>query len=325
MISFKEPLFFILILILPFINRIYRKKKADKITVSFLSLVKKEGKKVKTKKMFYYVYLFSILLLIIALTRPSLKKVKEKKFGSGIDIFVALDISGSMASEDYQPKNRVEVAKEVINNFIKKREEDKIGLILFAGQAVVRAPLTFSHQILTDIIKDVRIGMIEDGTAIGMAIAIAVKHLMSEKAKAKTIILLTDGVNNKGEISPKDAAKLAKKLGIKIYIIGVGKKGKALFPISNEFGEKEYVKVEVKIDEPLMKKMAEMTEGRYFRAENSKQLENIFRTIDREERQSSYVTREVNNISLAPFFVGIAFILLIICKFFSLIYLAEVP
>ncbi len=325
MVSFKDPIFFILILFLPLIDRLYRKGKDESIGASFLDFAKKEGKKVKTKRRLFYIYLLSILFLIFSLTNPIIEKIVEKKFGSGIDIFVALDISGSMASEDYKPKNRLEVAKDVISDFIEKRAEDKIGLILFAGQSVVRSPLTFSHKILKDIIKNVKIGMIEDGTAIGMAIAVAVKHLINEKEKAKTIILLTDGVNNKGEISPEDAAKLAKKAGIKIYIVGIGKKGEALFPINNESGEKEYIKVEVKIDEPLMKKISEMTEGKYFRAQNSKELEKVFSTIDQEEKQSPYVVKEIKKIRLAPLFAALSFILLILCKIFSLIIFTEVP
>ena len=325
MINFKEPIFFLFLIAIPFIDKISRKSNKNSINVSFLAFVKKEGKKTKKLKILYYVFLFSLLLLIISLTQPTLKKVKETRYGSSIDIFVALDISGSMASEDYKPKNRLEIAKKVITDFIKKRPEDKIGLILFAGQAVVRSPLTFSHDILIDLIKNIKIGMIEDGTAIGMAIAVGVKHLIKANEKNKTIILLTDGVNNKGEISPKDAAKIAKKTGVKIYIIGVGKKGKAIFPINNEFGEKEYVNIEVKIDEPLMKEIAEMTEGKYFRAQNSKELEKTFSNIDKEEMQNPYIVRQIVEISLTPIFTAIAFLLLLIYKLLSFIILTEVP
>ncbi len=325
MIIFKTPFLLLLILLLPFLNKIRKKDREKHFEFSTLDFAKKEGRGIRTKKFLYFTYIFSLFLLILALSKPFLRKTEEKKYGSGIGIIVALDISGSMASEDYRPKNRLEVAKDVIIKFIKKREEDKIGLILFAGKAVVRSPLTFSHQILTDIIKDVRIGMIEDGTAIGMAIATAVNHFKTERESKKTIILLTDGVNNRGEISPEDAAKIAKEMGIKVYIIGVGKKGEALFPISNEFGEKEYVKVSVKIDEPLMKKIAEMTDGKYFRAQNSSELESVFSKIDKEEKESSFVIKKTNFYSLLPILTFFSLLFLFIYKFVEFIFLKEVP
>ncbi len=325
MIILKTPYFLLLIPLLFFIKKIFKSGINEFLEFPTLKFAKKEGKKVRVKIFLSYLFLTSLFFLIIALSNPSIKRIEEKKFGSGIDIIVALDISGSMASEDYKPKNRLEEAKEVIINFIKKREEDRIGLVLFAGKSIVRVPLTFSHKILIDLIKGVRIGMIEDGTAIGMAIATSVNHLIEGKGNSKTIILLTDGVNNRGEISPEDAAKLAKKFGIKIYIIGVGKKGEALFPLSNEFGEKEYVKVEVKIDEPLMKRIAEMTEGNYFRAQNSKELEKVFSKIDKEEKQSSYVVQKIHYYSLLSIFTFISLLILIIYKLIDLFFILELP
>ncbi len=323
MFEFKEPLFLLFLLLIPLIYIIKPQLKYTEFPT--LSFVKTLSSKVKLEKLFLHIFSFSIVLLIFALADPVYTKITIKKYGSGINTMIALDISGSMASEDYRPKNRLEIAKKVISEFIDSRKEDKIGLIFFAGKVITKSSLTYSHEIIKDFLNSVNIGDLEDGTAIGMAIASAVNRLNQVKGETKTIILLTDGVNNKGEISPVDAALLAKKYKIKIYIVGIGVKGKALLPIKTKFGSKEYIKVEVKIDEPLMRKIVNLTGGEYFRAQNAEELKEIFNKIKGKEEVNNYFIREKKEIKLSPYFIFFAVITLFIFAVFDIIVFLEFP
>ncbi|MEW6512116.1 MAG: VWA domain-containing protein [Bacteroidota bacterium] len=223
-----------------------------------------------------------LAVLIVALARPQTTSQGENIYTEGIDIALLLDISGSMLAEDFQP-NRIEAAKEVAQSFIEGRKNDRIGLVVFAGQSFTQCPLTMDYRVLKNLLRQVRQGVVEDGTAIGMAIAQGVNRLKDSKAKSKVMILLTDGVNNRGEIDPLTAAQIAQTFGIRIYTVGVGTQGEAPYPVMTPFG-KRYQNVPVDVDEKTLQQIAQMTNGQYFRATNNRTLKQIYADIDRMEK-----------------------------------------
>jgi len=227
-------------------------------------------------------------LLIVALARPQSFSSGENIYSEGIDIAMVLDISGSMLAEDFKP-NRLEAAKNVIDEFIQGRSSDRIGLVIFSRDAFTQCPLTIDYSVLRNLLKDIKSGMIEDGTAIGNAIANGVNRLKDSEAKSKVIILLTDGINNAGEVNPISAAQIAKTFDIRIYAIGVGTRGEAPYPVQTPFGLK-YQMVPVEIDEAVLKEIASSTDGKYFRATNNKTLSQIYSEIDKLEKTRVEVT-----------------------------------
>lgn len=227
-------------------------------------------------------------LLIIALARPQSTSSRQNVSVEGIDIVLAMDISGSMMAEDFKP-NRLEAAKDVAKDFIKGRPGDRIGLVIFSGESFTQCPLTTDHTILINLLDDIRSGMIEDGTAIGDGLATAVSRLKESSAVSKVIILLTDGENNRGFIDPASAAEIARIFGLRVYTIGVGTIGTAPFPIQTPFRTR-YQQMEVRIDEPLLQQIAEMTNGKYFRATNKTKLTEIYQEIDQLEKSKIDVT-----------------------------------
>jgi Ca-activated chloride channel family protein len=232
----------------------------------------------------------ALFLLILALARPQSQAALEKQTSEGIDIMLTMDISGSMLAEDFEPKNRFTVAKETLARFAAQTENDRLGLVIFARQAFTQCPLTLDHEMVSELISEVKQGIIEDGTAIGMAIATAAHRLRESKAKSRVIILMTDGMNNSGKIDPITAAKAAAALGVKIYAIGVGKEGGAPIPISDGIFGKQYLRNPdgtlqlTKIDEDTLKKVAKLTGARYFRATDAQALAKIYREIRRMEK-----------------------------------------
>ena len=232
--------------------------------------------------------LFAVALLIVAMARPQTYSSGENIYTEGIDIAMLLDISGSMLAEDFKP-NRIDAAKNVIDDFIKGRTSDKIGLVVFAKESFTQCPLTIDYPVLRGLLKDIKSGMIEDGTAIGTAIANGVNRLKDSKAKSRVIILLTDGVNNSGEIDPLTAAQIAKTYGIRIYAIGVGTIGNAPYPFQTPYGIR-YQMVPVEIDEATLQKVAQITNGKYFRATNNSKLADIYKEIDKMEKTKVEVT-----------------------------------
>lgn len=222
-------------------------------------------------------------LLVVALARPQSTSSWENSKTEGIDIVLSLDISGSMLAEDFKP-NRLEAAKDVAIQFITNRPSDRIGLVVYSRESFTQCPLTSDHPVLINLFKDVKQGMIEDGTAIGYGLATAVSRLKESNAKSRVIILLTDGENNAGEISPATAAELAQAFGIKVYTIGVGTKGMAPMPATDFFGRKVYRQVEVRIDEETLKQIADISGGKYFRATNKEALTKIYEEIDQMEK-----------------------------------------
>ena len=226
--------------------------------------------------------LLAIAALIIALARPQSFTSGENVITEGIDVAMVLDISGSMLAEDLKP-NRLEAAKNVIDNFIQGRTSDRIGLVVFSREAFTQCPLTIDYNVLRNLLLDIRTGMIQDGTAIGNAIANGVNRLRDSDAKSRIIILLTDGMNNAGEVDPISAAEIAKAFGIRIYTIGVGTRGEAPYPVQTPFG-KRYQMAPVDIDEEMLTKIANMTDGQYFRATNNRALKEIYDKIDEMEK-----------------------------------------
>jgi Ca-activated chloride channel family protein len=232
--------------------------------------------------------MLAITMLIIALARPQSTSRGENVYTEGIDIAMLLDISGSMLAEDFQP-NRIQAAKEVALRFVDGRAHDRIGLVVFAGQSFTQCPMTLDYRVLKNLLRQVKPGMVEDGTAIGMAIAQGVNRLKDSKAKSRVMILLTDGVNNRGEIDPITAAQIAQTYDLRIYTIGVGTVGEAPYPVQTPWGIR-YQNVPVDVDEKTLQKIAELTGGQYFRATNNRALQQIYDEIDELERTRIEVT-----------------------------------
>ncbi|NCA84470.1 MAG: VWA domain-containing protein [Clostridia bacterium] len=241
--------------------------------------------------LYHTLFLLRILavgLLVVAIARPQSTSSSQDITIEGIDIVMAMDISSSMLAEDLKP-NRLEAAKEVAIDFIKNRPNDRMGLVVFAGETFTQVPLTTDHQVLREMFDQLKSGMIEDGTALGDGLATAVTRLRDSKAISKVIILLTDGVNNMGAVDPQSAAEIAKLYGIRIYTIGVGSLGMAPYPVQTPFGMR-YQNMEVKIDEALLQQIATMTDGKYFRATSNQKLEEVYQEIDQLEKSKIDVT-----------------------------------
>ncbi|KJJ85733.1 aerotolerance-related membrane protein BatA [Candidatus Omnitrophus magneticus] len=282
LIFFALALFFI-------IWKTYDKKIA---TLRFSSFSLLEGirptLRVKLRRTTIFLRIFALIFLALAISRPQ-NPIKETKiFVEGIEIILVLDTSGSMRAMDFeinrQRVDRLTVVKNVVEQFIKNRPNDKIGIIAFSSLAYTICPLTLDHEWLLKNLERVKIGMIEDGTAIGSSISAALNRLKNSKAKDKIIILLTDGRNNAGKIDPLTAASAAKALGVRIYTIGAGTKGLAPYPVKNVFGETELQPVEIEIDDELLKKIADTTGSVFFRATDTKSLWDIYKEIDKLEK-----------------------------------------
>ena len=312
--KFANPEYFYLFLLIPIIVLyLFKWKKGSYIRVSSTSYLFKGVKSTLKVKLRWFPSLLKIVgisLLIVALARPQSSKISTETETEGIDIIIALDISTSMLAQDFKP-NRFKAAAEVAKKFIEGRKNDRIGFVVFAGESFTQCPLTNDYGILLGLIDKIKMGLIEDGTAIGTAILNSVNRLKDSKAKSKVIILLTDGENNKGVVDPETAADAAQALGIRMYTIGIGKK-KAPYPVRDFFGREVIQEVEFKIDEKMLKEIAEMTKGKFFRAKNQNKLPEIYKEIDKLEKSkinTEYFERfsEEFNIFLFP---GILFILL---------------
>lgn len=233
----------------------------------------------------FVLQLLALALLIIALARPRTSEISEKTIGAdGIDIILAIDISGSMLAEDFKP-DRLSASKEVALEFVEGRKNDRLGIVVYSGESFRMCPLTADHNIVKNVLNDVEVGIIDNqSTAIGMGLATAVSCLKDSKAKSKVVILLTDGVNNGGFIDPLTAADIAKKFNVKTYTIGVGTIGEAPYPFKDPFGRTVYQNVPVKIDEDLLMKVSEMTNAKYFRADSKEKLTEIYAEIEEMEK-----------------------------------------
>lgn len=287
-ITFHNPGFLYLLLVLAPMIAWYIWKKSNLQASIRLSTIRGFAKAPKTYKFYirHLPFVFKILglaALIIALARPQSTDNWSNSSTEGIDIVMALDISSSMLAEDFKP-NRLEAAKDDAIQFISGRPNDRIGLVVFAGESFTQCPLTTDHAVLINLINDVKEGSIEDGTAIGLGLANAVSRLKESNAKSKVIILMTDGVNNQGEVAPLTAAEIAQAMGVRVYTIGVGSMGQAPYPFVDVFGNKRYQQMDVEIDEDVLSQIAHLTDGKYFRATSNKRLEDIYIEIDQLEK-----------------------------------------
>ena len=226
--------------------------------------------------------ILAVAFLIIALARPQSVDKWENISTKGIDIVMSLDISSSMLARDFKP-DRLEASKELATEFISGRSDDRVGLVVFSGESFTQCPLTTDHAVVINMMRDIQTGIIEDGTAIGMGLATAINRLKDSKANSKVIILMTDGVNNMGEIAPVTAAEIAQSFNIRVYTIGVGSRGMAPYPVQTQYGV-QYRNMKVEIDEEVLKNIAEITNGKYFRATDNNQLKQIYQEIDKLEK-----------------------------------------
>jgi Ca-activated chloride channel family protein len=287
-ITFAHPQFFLLLLVIPFLLFWYYTQKQKKQSTMILSTLKDISNlamplKVKYKGVLNILRLLSFLFLTIALARPQNSKVNESINSEGLDIVMSMDISGSMLAQDFKP-NRIEAAKKVAQEFIENRPTDRIGLVIFSGESFTQCPLTTDQNVLKEQLLNVKSGLLEDGTAIGMGLATAVERLRNSKTKTKVIILLTDGVNNSGLIDPITALEIAKAYKIRVYTIGVGSEGSAPYPVKDQFGQTSIQQMPVQIDEALMQRISRETGGKYFRATNNNSLNRIYKDIDKLEK-----------------------------------------
>jgi Ca-activated chloride channel family protein len=286
-ITFSEPLFLILLVVVPAMIAFYILKQ-QKTTASLRmpGLNQFEGARPTFRHYLRHIlFAFRVLavtLLIFVLARPQATDRFQDISTEGIDIILALDISGSMLARDFNP-DRLEASKNVATEFISGRPYDRIGLVVFSGESFTQCPLTTDHAVLINLLREIESGMIEDGTAIGMGLATAVNRIKDSDAKSKVIILLTDGVNNRGEIAPATAAGIAETYGVRVYTIGVGTQGVAPYPVQTPYGI-QYQDMPVEIDEAILKEIAGNTGGKYFRATDNNKLVQVYNEIDKLEK-----------------------------------------
>ena len=288
-IQFAEKHWFWLMLVIPVMIGWYLlrlKKHEGEFNFSSFTLFKgiKSSGRAKFRHVLFALRVIAFALIIAALARPQSRSSWKNSKTEGIDIMLSMDVSPSMLAKDFKP-NRLDAAKDVIIDFIDARPNDRIGMIIFGGEAFTQCPLTSDHKVLKNMIPIIKVGMVEDGTAIGVGLATAVGRIKESKAKSKVIILISDGVNNSGEVAPLTAADLAKTYGVRVYCIGIGTRGKALTPVARYTqDEYEYDYVDVDIDEKTMTEMSNMTGGKYFRATNKSSLKDIYAEIDKMEK-----------------------------------------
>lgn len=288
--QFENIEFLWLLLIIPFLivwQWFKNKQQSPELKFPGASLLAAQGANwlAKLRPLLYALRLIAIALVIVAMARPRTSEENSKtKSAEGIDIVMAIDVSTSMLSKDLRP-NRLEATKKVAADFITERPNDRIGMVVYAGESYTQTPLTSDHKIILNTMQDIKNGLIQDGTAIGMGLATAVNRLKDSKAKSKVIILLTDGENNAGEIDPMTAAQLAEEFKIRAYTIGVGTKGTAPTPYAYDMrGNLVYKNLPVNIDEDLLKNIAKQTGGKYFRATDNEKLNEIYAEIDKLEK-----------------------------------------
>lgn len=327
-VTFAYPYILFGLVIIPFMVFWYFFKSKNKIPVINYSNTElfnglKPTLKERLKDVPFILRIIAIALLIIAAARPQTFSSGENIYTEGIDVAMVLDISGSMLAEDFKP-NRLEAAKNVIDEFVSGRTTDKIGLVIFAKESFTQCPLTIDYQVLRGLLTEIKSGMIEDGTAIGNAIANGVNRLKESSAKSKVLILLTDGVNNSGEIDPITAAQIARQFNIRIYTVGVGTVGQAPYPFDTPFG-KRYQMVPVEIDEEVLKNVADITGGKYFRATGNKKLEEIYQEIDKLEKTKVEITSYRQATELFYSWALIGLLLLITENILSRTYLRTLP
>lgn len=312
--QWASPEFFYLLLIIPVLTVIHWRRRRPSLQYSSVSLLKVVPRSGKQRLKFLLVVIPMLLIgvVILALARPRQQNTMSRITAEGIDIVLAIDISRSMMIEDLGSGNRLDIAKQVAEKFVLGRTSDRVGLVVFAGKSFTQCPLTVDYPILISLIQQVRIGMVEDGTAIGMGLINSINRLRESTAKSKVIILLTDGQNNRGEIDPITAAQIAQALGIRVYTVGAGKDGMARIPVDDPFFGRQYVSAEVKIDDENLRLIAETTGGQYFRATSQSMLEDIYAQIGQMEKTKIEVRTYLRYEELYPYLVIPAFFLIVL-------------
>ncbi len=312
-ITYAEPLYLWLLLLVPGMMAFYvlrQQKTSASLHMPGLDQFGNTGTTFRhyLRHILFALRMLAVALLIIILARPQKTDRFQNVTTEGIDIMLALDISGSMLARDFKP-DRLEASKNVATEFISGRPYDRLGLVVFSGESFTQCPLTTDHAVLINLMREIQSGMIEDGTAIGNGLATAINRIRDSEAISKVIILLTDGVNNRGDIAPSTAADIAKTYGIRVYTIGVGTMGTAPYPVQTPFGV-QYQNMPVEIDEAILKDIATKTGGSYFRATDNDKLVQVYGEIDKLEKSKIDVrqfTRKEEKFLLPAIF---AFILL---------------
>lgn len=312
---FADPAFLVLLLLVPLLVYGYATRRighGGTIRYSDVPTLRHaDGSKTgRLRHAVFGLRMAALAALVLAFARPQSGVTKETVTTAGIDIILALDLSRSMLAEDLRP-NRLEAARHAATAFVEGRRNDRIGLVVFAGEAYTQAPLTIDYAVLTTLISQLDVGMIEDGTAIGMGLATAVKRLRDSDARSKVIVLLTDGRNNRGEIEPLTAAQMAQALGIKVYVIGTGTRGTARVPIDDPVMGRRHVTMRVDIDETTLGEVARLTSGRYFRATDRESLDRIYAEIDQLETTEMEVEHYTRYGERFPLVLTIGLVLLI--------------
>lgn len=314
---FKSPLFLLLLLLVPVLFW-FRFRYRKEASLHYPSLLHLDGMpktwKARLQPFLPVLRTAALALLILALARPQIGVLRERVTEKGIDIVMTVDVSTSMLAEDFtidgHRVNRLDVLKRVLEDFIPRRINDRLGMVVFAGRPYTVAPLTWDQEWLSQRMEELKIGMVEDGTAIGSAIMTSLNRLKESNAKSKVLILLTDGNNNRGEIRPEVAAEAAKALGIKIYTIGAGSRGPVPYPVQDPFGRTVYQHVQINIDDELLTKVAEVTGGKYYRATGTEELYEIYQEIDQLERTEIEMTEFYRYRELYPALILFALLFL---------------
>lgn len=316
-ISFAQPWILWFLLVIPLLSLLKgRFGGTAAVVFSSIGIVRSLGKRrtARAGDFLSTMLYFAIACFIIALARPQLGKTVTRTQASGVDIMLAIDVSRSMLAEDFtignQRANRLEAVKQVTERFISSRPNDRIGIVAFAGRPYLVSPLTLDHDWLIRNLDRLRIGLVEDGTAIGSAIASAANRLKDKDAKTKLIVLLTDGDNNAGKVTPMTAAEAAKALGIRVYTIGAGSNGPVPYPFQDPFGRTIYRHIEMPFGEDELKAIASLTDAQYFRATDTNSLQAIFDEIDKLEKTKIEIERIAQYKDLFPWFLmaGISFL-----------------
>lgn len=326
--TFHNPKYlFALLLLIPiiywYIKELYKSDASLQISSHQKLASASKTLRVRLLHLPFILRILAVSLIIIAIARPQSSSSWQTQNTEGIDIMIALDISGSMMAEDFKP-NRLEASKSVANEFILARPNDNIGLVLFSGKSFTQCPLTTDHAVLINFFNSIEYGMIEDGTAIGLGLANAVDRLRHSQAKSKVVILLTDGDNNRGDIAPITAAEIAQSFGVRVYTIGVGSYGQVRIPVQTPMG-KQYQMMDSSFEEEPLKEIAKMTGGKYFRATNNEKLRSIYRKIDQMEKTKISVQEYNKKHELYMCFAFTAFMLLLLEIFIRNSYLRKIP
>ncbi|MCC7052995.1 MAG: VWA domain-containing protein [Gemmatimonadaceae bacterium] len=293
-IALGVPWALLALLVLPLVWWLRRKAAADALPFAAMDVVLEAAPRPsRVRRWLVRIRLVALAACVLALAHPFSRGGAGRQTKDGIDIMLAFDISSSMLAEDFQPQNRLEVARAQVKEFVRLRESDRLGVVSFAGEALTQVPLTADHQVVLAAIDQLQPGQLDDGTAIGTAIATASNRLRAASGGSKVLVLLTDGVNNRGQVDPRTAARAAAAFGIRVYAIGVGTEGMAPVPVGRGLFGLRYETQKVEIDDALLTEVARATGGRYFRARDAAGLERVTREIDRLERTPTLARRSL--------------------------------